>query len=65
MSFVTPGDPARSYLMHKLDGDQCQFNTLCTAADCQHAMPSDLEVLIPVAERDIVRRWIAQGARAN
>lgn len=65
MSFVTPGDPARSYLMHKLDGDQCQFDAQCSAGDCQHSMPSDLEVLIPPAERDIVRRWIAQGAHEN
>jgi len=65
MSFVTPGDPARSYLMHKLDGDQCQFDALCSGSDCQHSMPSDLEVLIPASERDIIRRWIAQGAQAN
>ena len=65
MSFVTPGDPARSYLMHKLDGDQCMFETQCTSPGCQHSMPSDLEVLLSVSERDIVRRWIAQGAQAN
>ena len=65
MSLVTPGDPARSYLMHKLDGDQCLFETSCASPGCQHSMPSDLELLLPVAERDIVRRWIAQGATAN
>jgi hypothetical protein len=65
MSFVTPSDPARSYLMHKLDGDQCMYDAQCTTADCQHSMPSDLEILIPVTERDIVRRWIAQGAQDN
>jgi hypothetical protein len=65
MNLVTAGDPARSYLMHKLDGDQCQFELMCASPGCQHSMPNDLAVLIPVTERDIVREWIAQGAPNN
>ncbi|MEO8844867.1 MAG: hypothetical protein ABI704_25010 [Kofleriaceae bacterium] len=60
MPYVKPSDPANSYVMHKLDSDQCMFDTACTGGDCQHAMPFD--GTLPVETRDIVRRWIAQGA---
>lgn len=63
MPYVKPSDPANSYLMHKLDADQCMFDTACTSGDCQHAMPFD--GMLPVETRDIVRRWIAQGAPNN
>ena len=29
MPFVTPGDPAHSYIMRKLDGDQCTLTASC------------------------------------
>jgi hypothetical protein len=64
MNFATPGDPSQSYLMHKLDGDQCKLDAQCTKASCQSSMPQGGDVL-PVATRDVVRRWIAQGALAN
>ena len=68
MSYVTPGDPGTSYLMHKMDGDQCQFESTCaimpaSTTPCGAVMP------IPCAladdQRDVVRRWIAQGALDN
>jgi len=59
---VQPGDPAMSWLMHKVDG------TMSTVAACQAAgamcgvsMPERSE-LLPAAERDLLRRWIAAGA---
>jgi len=64
MNFVTPGDPANSYLMHKLDADQCQFTQQCVAQDCLKPMPYDVGALT-TDQRDIVRRWIAQGAPAQ
>ena len=63
MPFVTAGDPSKSYLMHKMDGDQCQFDAECVAPSCLAAMPNGATMLLPVAYRDIVRRWIAQGAK--
>jgi hypothetical protein len=30
MPYVTPGDPSKSYIMHKLDNDQCIFTTCVT-----------------------------------
>ena len=71
MPYVTPGDPTKSYLMHKIDGDQCQFDKQCTpqpgalrparaATRCRKA-----PISAPTDTRDKVRRWIAQGAQNN
>ena len=62
MPLVTAGDPSKSYLMHKMDGDQCQFDAAC-AGGCLAVMPSGLGHVLPAATRDVVRRWIAQGAQ--
>jgi hypothetical protein len=62
--FVTPGDPHQSYLMHKIDGSQCTFDSQCTGSTCQSSMPKS-EDLLDVSTRDIIRRWIAQGAKNN
>jgi hypothetical protein len=62
MSLVEPGEPARSYLMHKLDGDQCLFDAECVNETCGAPMPQGGERL-DLADRDTIRRWIAQGAR--
>jgi hypothetical protein len=64
MPYVTPGDPAKSYLMHKMDGDQCTLATRCSGGSCGAGMPSG-GPLLEVAKRDTVRRWIAQGAQDN
>lgn len=61
MPYVTAGDPTKSYLMHKLDWDVCQYEKQCTDATCGADMPSG-GVQLPVETRDTVRRWIAQGA---
>jgi hypothetical protein len=62
MRRVLPGDPAMSWLMHKVD------NTMGTVAACRAAgamcgvsMPERAD-LLPAAERDLLRRWIAAGA---
>jgi hypothetical protein len=64
MPFVTAGDPSKSYLMHKMDGDQCQFDAQC-GGSCLAEMPNGLGHVLPGPTRDIVRRWIAQGAKNN
>jgi hypothetical protein len=51
--------------MHKLDGDQCQFDSQCSGGSCLSLMPSGGSELLPVANRDLLRRWIAQGAANN
>jgi hypothetical protein len=68
MSYVSPGDPTQSYLMHKMDGDMCQFANDCAVIP---ASPTPCGVVMPVpcalsdSQRDVVRRWIAQGAMNN
>jgi hypothetical protein len=71
MVYIKPGDVENSYLMHKMDGDLCQFTT-CS----QNPIPM-CGVVMPMAgcaleatgggpnPRDVVRRWIAQGAQNN
>jgi hypothetical protein len=62
MNFVTASDAPHSYLMHKMDGDTCMYD--CSGSDCSVTMPLNAPIL-PVETRDIVRRWITQGAQSN
>jgi hypothetical protein len=64
MSFVAPGDPENSYLMRKLDGDHCLLHAQCKDGSCGISMPRQ-SGLLPLARRDAIRRWIAQGAKDN
>jgi hypothetical protein len=64
MSFVTPGDPSHSYLMRKIDGDVCTLNAQCDGGKCLDTMPQGQQ-LLPPTTRDVVRRWILQGAPNN
>jgi len=68
VNLVTAGDPAKSYLMHKVDGDACLFATACNATgnplfkNCGIQMPFNAGSLSQ-DKRDTIRRWIAQGAK--
>jgi hypothetical protein len=62
MPFVTPGDPRASFLLRKMDGSQCALDAACAGGACGDAMPKGSGPL-EVATRDVVRRWIAQGAK--
>jgi hypothetical protein len=70
MDIIKAGDPANSYLMHKVDGDECTFKPHCDAtgnatfASCGVQMPFNGPYL-DQTQRDNIRRWIAQGAQAN
>jgi hypothetical protein len=71
MNYVTPSDLENSYLMHKMDGDLCQFTTCSNnpVPMCGVVMPMAGCALEAVnggpSPRDVVRRWIAQGAQNN
>jgi hypothetical protein len=76
MDLITPGDPGSSYLMHKIDGDQCTLAAHCNAGElgtkypnCGGPMPPvpppNTAPRLPTATRDIVRAWIHQGAQNN
>jgi hypothetical protein len=70
MEIVKAGDPDNSYMMHKIDGDQCLYSTTCNATgnpiynNCGLQMPYNSGV-IDQTTRDNIRRWIAQGAQNN
>jgi len=68
MPYITPRDPANSYMMIKMDGKQMMYDQRCLPGDygsCGLPMPSDDPQLKPIPEREKVRSWIMQGAPNN
>ena len=70
MDIVAAGDPDNSYMMHKLDYDECQYASTCNATsnqlfvNCGLGMPYNSGIL-DAPTRDTIRRWIKQGAKDN
>ncbi|WP_437983990.1 hypothetical protein [Sorangium sp. So ce117] len=64
MARITAGDPANSFLMHKLDDTLSCGDLECAPDGCGDPMPFGGD-LLPSAERDAIRRWIQQGAKVN
>ncbi|MBX3126128.1 MAG: hypothetical protein KF718_05405 [Polyangiaceae bacterium] len=69
MDIVSANDPANSFLMLKMDGCHDSAGLTCTPQPgakgddpCGDAMPQTSSSLCD-DERDVVRRWIAQGAK--
>lgn len=69
MDLVEPSDPSQSFLMLKMDGCHNDAGLTCKAqpkaksgAPCGDPMPQGSGVLC-AEDRDVVRRWIAQGAK--
>jgi len=70
MNLVTAGDPSQSFLMHKIDDDQCTLISECMTgpsfrSNCGVFMPYQYPDILDLATRDVIRRWIKQGARNN
>jgi hypothetical protein len=75
MMIVKAGDPSHSFMTYKLDGNfptnptsndvTCASLTCAASQSCGQAMPSAAGMPLPESERDIIRRWIAQGAMNN
>jgi hypothetical protein len=60
MKRVTPGDPANSYLLYRIDGDACSLAN-CVSSACSELMPQGGPALAKTSLLAI-RAWIAQGA---
>jgi hypothetical protein len=63
-AFVVPGDPAKSYLMVKLEGKQADLASKCATSaypTCGVAMPPDNP--LKAAQLDTIRKWITDGAK--
>lgn len=66
MNIITPGDPAHSFVLHKLDHTlDCSLLPCAATKSCGSTMPQGSEEPLPQDERDLIRRWIAQGAQNN
>jgi hypothetical protein len=61
--FVVPGDPAKSYLMVKLEGKQAALAAKCTGGSCGAEMPPGS--ILPADKLETVRKWISEGAKDN
>ena len=63
---VDAGDPKHSYMMDKLDApggkEFCPDAECVAGATCGDRMPQNSPILAQ-ADRDTIRRWIAQGAK--
>lgn len=71
LSVVAAGDPENSFLMLKMDGCHNVPGLVCTPQPgaetngaCGDPMPQTGDLRCK-ADRDTVRRWIAQGAKAD
>lgn len=65
-AFVVPGDPAKSYLMVKLEGKQAALAAKCAGSaypSCGVSMPPDNA--LSAAQLDTIRKWITAGAKDN
>lgn len=56
---VEPGDSAKSYIVHKLQGTQD------SVGGTGNRMPNGGQPFLPDAEIDLIRSWIDQGAADN
>ena len=65
MKLVDPGHPEASFLMFKLDGVECDALTCAkqTKNACKDLMPLGNTKPMDADKREIVRRWIKQGAK--
>jgi hypothetical protein len=63
MKNVAPNEPENSFLMHKMD-NTLKCESLKCGDNCGVSMPQAAPILAQ-AQRDTVRRWIAQGAKKD
>jgi hypothetical protein len=61
MDVIKAGDPQHSYLLQKVDGLGCPTLQCAAAGECGAPMPLGGTPLSENA-RDMIRRWVAQGA---
>ena len=64
MSRVSPGDPANSWLVHKVFGSHCKFDAECIDRSCRDPMPPTGDML-PATDVQKIIDWIRSGAPAT
>ncbi len=63
MNIITAKDPEHSFMMYKLDGLKCTKLSCASDDSCLSLMPQGNTEPMDAAKRDVIRRWIAQGAK--
>ncbi len=60
---VVAGDPTKSFLYAKVNGDEGDYSAMCAMSFCGETMPPGTK--IQSADRDTIRQWILEGAANN
>jgi hypothetical protein len=60
VKLVAPGDPAKSFLYAKINGDEGDFTSVCPMLGCGETMPPGTK--IASVQRDTIQQWILEGA---
>lgn len=64
MKVIDPSHPETSFIMYKLDNELTCTKLNCAAnGTCGTLMPQGSSMPLPQSERDIIRSWIANGAK--
>ena len=63
VKFVEPGDPTKSFLFAKVNGDEGDYTAMCAPPGCGETMPPGTK--IPSVQRDTIQQWILEGATRN
>jgi hypothetical protein len=58
--FVVAGDPTKSFLYAKVNGDEGDYSAMCAMSFCGETMPPGTK--IQSVDRDTIRQWILEGA---
>jgi hypothetical protein len=64
MDVIKPGDLQHSFLLQKLDGLGCPTLKCSATMSCGQPMPLGLPQLSE-GTRDVIRRWVSQGAGSD
>ncbi len=57
---VVAGDPSKSFLFAKINGDEGDYTAMCAMNSCGETMPPGTK--IPSVQRDTIQQWILEGA---
>jgi uncharacterized membrane protein len=61
MARVTPGDPDKSYLVHKLNNTHLKVG----GTGWHMPPPTHMKSAVTLREKELIRNWIKQGAKNN
>ena len=63
--FVVAGDPSKSFLVAKLNGNFSAYTSVCANKDCGQIMPPPPTAALDASDVQQVTLWIMEGAKNN